>query len=66
MAKKTGDSGHWIQGAIKRPGALHRATNTPMGEKIPMAKIKKAEHSSNKRVAAEARLGERLKSMNKR
>ena len=51
----------WIQSAIKRPGRLHDLTNTPKGQKIPMSKIKKAEHSKNKSVAAAARLGERLK-----
>lgn len=53
----------WIQGAIKRPGALHRALNVPEGQKIPEKKIEKAEHSPNERVAREARLAETLKHM---
>lgn len=33
MAKK------WIAGAIKHPGALHRALGVPEGEKIPAKKM---------------------------
>ena len=33
MAKK------WIKGAIKHPGALHRALGVPEGEKIPASKV---------------------------
>ena len=56
-------SDKWIQGAIKRPGALHRALNVPEGQKIPEKKIEKAEHSPNERVAREGRLAETLKHM---
>jgi len=56
---------HWIQGAIKRAGALHRALNVPDGKKIPERKIEKAEHSSNDRVRREAVLAETLKHMRK-
>ena len=58
-------SDHWIQGAIKRPGALHRALDVPEGQKIPEKKIERAEHSSNERVAREARLAETLKHLRK-
>jgi acetolactate synthase small subunit len=30
----------WIQGAIKHPGALHRALGVKQGEKIPAKKLK--------------------------
>lgn len=30
----------WIQGAVKRPGALHEALNVPQGQKIPPEKLK--------------------------
>lgn len=49
---------HWMQNAVKRPGALHRALHVPMGEKIPEGKIEKATHSGNERLAREARLAE--------
>jgi hypothetical protein len=37
-----GDSGHWIAGAIKHPGALHRTLGVPEGQKIPAAKMAEA------------------------
>jgi hypothetical protein len=57
------DGGRWIQGAIKRPGALHRALHVPEGEKIPAKKMAKAEHSENPRIRKEANLAETLKGM---
>lgn len=35
---------------VKHPGALHRALGVPEGEKIPAAKMAKAEHSRSGRV----------------
>lgn len=32
----------WIQGAIKHPGALHKALHVPAGKKIPKKKLQKA------------------------
>ena len=37
----------WISGAIKKPGALHRALGVPEGQKIPAKKMAKAAKSSN-------------------
>ncbi len=56
----------FIQEAIKRPGALHKALNVPADKKIPMAKIEKAEHSKSPRLRKEATLAETLKKMHKR
>lgn len=56
---------HWIQGAIKHPGALHRELGVPQGKSIPDAKIEQAEDSKNPTLAARARLAERLKGMKK-
>jgi hypothetical protein len=53
--------GGWIKGAIKRPGALHRALHVPAGEKIPAKKLAKAAHSKNERVRHEATLAKTLK-----
>lgn len=55
MAKK------WIQGAIKHPGALHRALHVPEGEKIPAKKLAKAAHSSNPTMRKRANLAKTLK-----
>jgi hypothetical protein len=57
--------GNWIKGAIKNKGALHRSLGVPEGQKIPMSKIKKAEKSSNPKLAKRARLAETLKSFKK-
>ncbi len=51
----------WIKGAIKHPGALHKSLRVPKGQKIPIAKIHKAEHSSNPTLRKRAKLAETLK-----
>ena len=33
---------HWIKGAIKHPGALHKQLGVPEGEKIPGRKLQAA------------------------
>ncbi|HEY3526884.1 MAG TPA: hypothetical protein VGK47_11845 [Nitrososphaeraceae archaeon] len=55
----------WIQEAIKKPEALHKSLHVPKGEKIPAAKIKKAEHSKSPKLRERARLAERLIKMKK-
>ena len=57
--------GNWIKDATKNKGALHRSLGVPMGEKIPMSKIKKAEKSSDPKLAKRARLAETLKGFKK-
>jgi hypothetical protein len=56
----------WIQGAIKHPGALRKTLHVKKGEKIPEAKLKKAEHSKNPTTAKRAHLAETLKSFHKK
>lgn len=41
---------HWISGAVRRPGALHRALGVPEGQKIPAKKMAAAARSSNPRI----------------
>lgn len=53
----------WIQGAIKKPGALHKSLGVKQGEKIPESKLKKAEHSKNPTTKKRAVLAETLKKM---
>jgi len=60
-----GKTKNWIQGAIKHPGALHKALGVKKGEKIPAAKLEKATHSKNPTLAKRARLAETLKGMHK-
>lgn len=61
---KRSRGGKWIQGAIKHPGALHRALGVPEGEKIPAKKMAKAKDSSDPRVRKMAALAHTLKGMN--
>ena len=56
---------NWIQGAIKRPGALHRALGVPQGQKIPAKKMAKARSSSNPRIRKEAALAKTLSGFHK-
>ena len=56
----------WIQKAIKKPGALHKALGVPKDKKIPQSKLKKAEKSKNPKLAKRARLAETLKKMSKK
>jgi len=58
----------WIQGAINpaKKGALRKSLHVKKGEKIPEAKLKKAEHSKNPTMAKRARLAETLKNMRKK
>ncbi len=56
---------NWIKGAIKHPGALRKTLGVKDGERIPSAKLKKAEHSKNPTTAKRARLAETLKKMHK-
>jgi len=50
----------WIQGAIKRPGALHKELGVPMGKKIPEGRLKAAEKKGGT-LGRLARLAETLK-----
>ena len=59
MAKK------WIAEAIKKPGALRKSLHVKEGEKIPAAKLKKAEHSKNPTLKKRAVLAETLKKLHK-
>lgn len=60
MAKKK-----WIKGAIKHPGALHRALGVPEGQKIPASKMAKAKKAGG-RLGRMARLAKTLKSFHKK
>ena len=56
---------NWIAGAIKKPGALRKTLGVKKGEKIPAAKLKKAEHSKNPKTRKRAILAETLKGLKK-
>lgn len=56
---------HWIAGAIKHPGALHRELGVPQGQKIPAKKLQAAANSKNPTEAKRARLAKTLASFHK-
>jgi hypothetical protein len=56
-------SEHWIKGAIRHKGALHKTLGVPQGEKIPEKKLEKAEHSKNPLTRRRANLAETLKKL---
>lgn len=55
---------HWIKGAIKHPGALHKELGVPEGKKIPAKKLAAAAKKGGKE-GKRARLAETLKGMKK-
>jgi len=59
MAKK------WIQGAIKKPGALRASLGVKKGQNIPASKLAAAAKKGGK-LGQRARLAETLKKMPKR
>lgn len=54
---------HFIQGAIKHPGALHAELHVPQGQTIPQQKLTAATHSQNPTERRRAVLAETLKNM---
>ena len=56
---------NWIEGAIKKPGALRKSLGVKKGEKIPTAKLKKAEKSKSTLTRKRAQLAETLKGFNR-
>jgi hypothetical protein len=56
---------NWIAGAIKKPGALRKALKVKKGEKIPEAKLEKAEKSKNPLMRKRAQLAETLGKLRK-
>ena len=53
---------NWIQGAIKKPGALHKDLGVPQGKPIPAKKLAVAAEKGGK-VGQRARLAQTLKGM---
>lgn len=55
----------WIQGAIKKPGALHKELGVPQGQKIPAKKMAKAAKSSNPKLRRQVALAKTLSKLHK-
>jgi hypothetical protein len=56
----------FIAGAVRHPGALRKTLHAKRGEKIPTAKLKKAEHSKNPTTKKRAFLAETLGKLRKK
>ncbi len=56
---------NWIQGAIKKPGALRKALGAKKGEAIPAGKLQAAAKKPGK-MGQRARLAMTLKKMKKK
>lgn len=50
------EEGHWMQHAVRHPGALHEALHIPENKKIPVKKLIRAEHSSSPLMRKRANL----------
>jgi hypothetical protein len=59
------EKSHWIQNAIKKPGALRSELHVKKGHDIPEYKLEKAEHSKNPVLKKRANLAETLKKLKK-
>ncbi len=56
---------NWIQGAVKKPGQLHKDLGVPQGQDIPAATLEKAAQKSGK-VGQRARFAETMKGIRTR
>ena len=54
---------HWIQKAIKHPGALRKSLHVKAGQKIPASKLNAAAKKGGK-LGQRARLAKTLKNIN--
>ena len=56
---------HWIQDAVKKPGALRKSLGVKKGADIPASKLEKAEDSKNPLTRKRAALAKTLKGFKK-
>jgi hypothetical protein len=54
----------FMRGAVKKPGALHKALDVPMDKKIPKAKLNKAAHSKSPLMKKRATLAKTFRNVN--
>jgi hypothetical protein len=64
IKNKKGGSVKWIQGAIKKPGALRKSLGAKKGEPIPAKKLSAAAKKPGK-LGQRARLAQTLKKLGK-
>ena len=64
--KKKSSGKNWIQGAVKRPGALRKKLGVKKGKTISAAQLNKAAKSSNPTTRRQANLAKTFKKMRKK
>ena len=64
--KKKKPKKNWIQGAVKRPGALRKKLGVAKGKKISESQLNKAAKSKNPTTRRQANLAKTFKKMNRR
>lgn len=64
--KKKKSKKNWIQGAVKRPGALRKKLGVAKGKKISESQLNKAAKSKNPTTRKQANLAKTFKKMNRR
>ena len=65
-AKRKSSEKNWIEGAIKRPGALREKLGVKPGKKITTAQLDKASNSTNLKTRRQARLAKTLKKISRK
>ena len=64
--KKKSSGKNWIQGAVKRPGALRKKLGVKKGKTISAAQLNKASKSSNPTTRRQANLAKTYRKMRKK
>lgn len=54
----------FMRGAVKKPGALHKALHVPMDKNIPKATLSKAAHSKSPLMKKRANLAKTFRKAN--
>ena len=63
--KKKKSKKNWIQGAVKKPGALRKKLGVAKGKKISASQLNKAAKSKNPTTRRQANLAKTFKKMNR-
>jgi hypothetical protein len=66
VKKKKTSKKNWIQGAVKKPGALRKKLGVAKGKKISASQLDKAAKSKNPTTRRQANLAKTFQKMNRR
>lgn len=65
MARRRKSNKKWIQGAVKKPGALHAQLGVKKGKKIPVSRLRAAAKKKGK-LGQRARFAMNMRKINSR